>query len=396
MFKKFAAILLLIVPTLAASTTTSSARPAAQWPEFHYGPARVAFNPNETTINPGNVGTVVHGWTTRLPSAADYLLASPVMSGSRIYFVGTKLIAVDTRNGHLLWQVRPKGFAQTEATPAIDGDNIFVAWSVSSTTGVVRERDAATGSLRWSRTVPNANFSSGASDLAVRDGLVYFTVDTATTQWTLYALVENTGAIAWSDPFSGSYPFTPPALNGSVLVVGLSTGSVDAVNPMTGAFLWSAKTPAAVDGVAIGAAVAYVAEACHVIALSTATGARIFMASPPACSALSYFGPALAYGEVYVESNDAGHPHLYAINAATGAITWTTDSAGGSDPSVANHIVYLVSFTLQAYDASTGAHLLNLTDAGDSITDVSIAGGRIYIAEDGPRISELAAVYKLP
>jgi outer membrane protein assembly factor BamB len=315
----------------------------------------------------------------------DYLLTSPVMRGSKIYFAGTKLIAVNATNGRILWDVRPGGFPQTQATPVIDGDDIFAAWSVSSTTGVVQERSAGTGSLLWSRTFPDTDFNSA---LGVRNGLLYFTAVNASTQWRLYALAESTGAIVWSDAFTDGDPFTPPALNGSVLVVGVSTGDVLAVNPMTGALLWSAKTPEAVDGIAIGGTTAYAVEACHFVALSTATGARIFLTTPPKCSANGSFGPAIAYGEVYVESNDT---RLYAINAATGAITWTVASAGGSEPSVANHVVYLVSFTLQAYDASTGAVLLNLTTPGDSIADADIAGGRIFTSENG-----LATAYKLP
>jgi len=392
MFKRFAAIL-LVVPALAAMTTTASAGPIAQWDQFRYGPARVGYNPDETTLTTSNVGTVVRGWNTSLPSAAKYLLASPVISGSTIFFAAAKLIAVNTSNGHVRWQVSPGGSPQTEATPAIDGAGIFVAWSVSGTSSVVQDRNTATGSLVWSRTVSSADFTTGPDTLGVRNGLVYFTVVTAVTNWTLYALDESTGAIAWSDTFTGSYPFTPPALNASVLVIGLNTGAVDAVNPTTGAHLWSVTTPAAVDGIAIGGTTAYAVEACYVVALSTATGANIFTTTPPGCSATGYYGPAIAYDEVYVGSNDR---HLYAINGVTGAITWTAATDSGSDPSVANGVVYRCFDTLQAFNASTGANLLTVTTGGLNLNDVDIVGGRIYLAHGGPHNSTYVAMYKLP
>jgi outer membrane protein assembly factor BamB len=100
--------------------------------------------------------------------------------------------------------------------------------------------------------------------------------------------------------------------------------------------------------------------------------------------------PSIAYGEVYVDSRGS---KLYAINAATGVITWTTTSDIYGDPSVANHVVYLGRETLQAYDASTGASLLNDPLPGDCLADVDITGGRIYLAEDG---GPTATVYQLP
>src|ERR1700733_763969 len=85
LFKKLAAIL-LVIPGLVAATTSASAGASAQWPQFRYGPSRVGFNPDETTLTTGNVGTVVRGWNTRLPAAFNDLIASPVVSGSTIYF----------------------------------------------------------------------------------------------------------------------------------------------------------------------------------------------------------------------------------------------------------------------------------------------------------------------
>jgi outer membrane protein assembly factor BamB len=395
-FKRLAATL-LVVPALAAATSTALASPRAQWSEFRYGPARVGFNPDETTLTSSNVGTVVRGWSTTLPGAADDPLTSPIISGSTVYLVGSKLTAVNTVNGHVRWQVRPggvpSGSVDTEATPAIDGNGIFVAWAVSGTSSVVQDRSTATGSLVWSTTVPSADFTIGPNTPAVRNGLVYFTVDTAPNQWTLYALVESTGVISWTDTFSGSYPFTAPAVTGAALIVGLNTGSIDAFNPTTGARLWSAATPAAsdgVEGIAIEGTTTYAVVSCHVLALSTATGARIFATTPPKCSGDEYLPPAIAYGEVYVESRDS---KLYAINAATGAITWTTTSDSYGDPSVANHVVYLAARALQAFDASTGASLLNVPLPGDDLAEVDITGGRIYLAEDG---GPTATVYQLP
>ena len=72
--------------------------------------------------------------------------------------------------------------------------------------------------------------------------------------------------------------------------------------------------------------------------------------------AAMFSSPAVANGVVYVGSHDKS---VYALNASTGALLWSSAYGGAiaSSPAVANGLVYVGLFNggLHALDASTGA-----------------------------------------
>lgn len=113
--------------------------------------------------------------------------------------------------------------------PVIDGDTVYMAVG-----GRIYGVEKETGNLKWRYPTGAAlenNFRSGAimsgdHILAAADNNV------------LYAVRKDTGALSWqansTDPIIGT-----PAVAGSVAVVPLSTGSIEAFNMSDGAPAWS-------------------------------------------------------------------------------------------------------------------------------------------------------------
>lgn len=388
-FRLLAAVAAAVLSTLMApapssaggSSSSGSSASSAQWPEFRYGPARTAFNPSETTIGTANVGTLVLGWNRRMPPTLQYLLASPVITGSTMYLVERSLVAVSPTSGKVKWSVAGPGY--TESTPAIDGKSVFVSWS----NGDVVAYDAITHTARWTTNLRSANFTSGPGTPGVRNGIVYVVAIPAENRSVLYALDEITGTIRWSVNFS-DYAGTP-AITAHVLVLGFRSGLVKAFDPLSGARLWSTSTPAWSGNLGVQGNVVYIAEACDAVALNASTGALIFSTVLIGCNGSSAYGPALAYGRVYV--NNSGH--LYAIDGVTGAVDWTAISAGG-DPTVANGVVYQAFQNLRAFDATSGAVLFDTPIAGVAINGVQVAGGHVFVARELNRIR--ISMYMVP
>jgi outer membrane protein assembly factor BamB len=373
--------LLVSPPSVAAATTV-------QWPQFRYGPARVAFNPSESLIGPSNVGTLVKSWNRPVP--VD-LLASPVISGSTMYLVSSSLTAVDTATGAIRWNVAaPPGSFYTESTPAVDAGEVVTTWN----NGAVRAYGAGTGGVLWTTSVPTNVSSAGPGTPAVRNGIVYITTNTTSSEVSLYALDEATGTARWHHNYTDYHDASPPAVTATVLVQGLGDGTVLGLNPTTGSQLWSITTPGQFPGIGIQGSVAYVSESCVVIALRVSDGSTVFSRQLPGCaSGSAAYGPALAYGLVYTTTNDH---HIYAVDGTTGVVRWTASVEAGANPTVANGVVYRVETALQAFNAATGALLLNIPLRYYTLGDVDIGGGHVYITHGGFHNSTYVERLSLP
>ncbi len=98
--------------------------------------------------------------------------------------------------------------------------------------------------------------------------------------------------------------------------------------------------------------------------------------------------PTVANGVVYVSSSDG---KMYAFNADTGQVLWTTPTGSyylGSAPTVAGGKVYIGSFDhmLYAFDARTGATLWS-APTGDRIgSSPTLVNGVIYIGSDDGKL----------
>jgi outer membrane protein assembly factor BamB len=98
--------------------------------------------------------------------------------------------------------------------------------------------------------------------------------------------------------------------------------------------------------------------------------------------------PAVVDGVVYAGAGDYGKPGVVlALDAATGALRWTTDLPGEavSSPAVAGGLVYIASVYdgLYALDAATGAVRWQapLPSGGHDISSPAVVGGTVYVGD---------------
>jgi outer membrane protein assembly factor BamB len=101
-------------------------------------------------------------------------------------------------------------------------------------------------------------------------------------------------------------------------------------------------------------------------------------------SGLVHSSPSVVGGIVYVASEDE---YLYALNATTGALLWSSIRTGGeidSSPAVANGVVYVGSGNnnLYAFDATTGAVLWTAAAGGPIVSSPAVANGVVYVGSD--------------
>ena len=97
--------------------------------------------------------------------------------------------------------------------------------------------------------------------------------------------------------------------------------------------------------------------------------------------------PAVAYGNVYVGSNDA---KVYCLDAATGALVWnyTTGVAIWGSPAIADSKVYIGSFDKKFYclNALTGALVWNFTTGGNVYSAPAVVDGNVYVGSDDSKV----------
>ncbi len=264
------------------------------------------------------------------------------------------LYALNAQTGALLWQVGPLNNSLM-GNPIVSGNIVYVT----------------TGDTGFSFSqVLKFEQSSGTSPL-VR-GLLYSS---------LYAFNATTGRMLWRQDFKGNAMPTPILYNNTVYEP-TGGGNLWALNAQTGALRW--KTP---------------------------LGGFDSMSSPNI-----YVDPVTKQASIIVGTSDANH--VVAVNAATGAVTWTQPTTlnifntgmGDNSPAVdqANGIVVqdsVVNFdhankttnlAVYAMDASTGKVIWS-TNLGRSSAPPAYKGGMALIQNGvvyvgSPVTSELYAL----
>ncbi len=105
-----ATLALLVLPALASGAPTAAAR--VDWPTFAFDLARSGYNPFETTLGPGNVGSLTLRWSfnTGGELVAQPVYAAGVTVGAQkldLVIVGTEagdVIAVNAATGTQVWR----------------------------------------------------------------------------------------------------------------------------------------------------------------------------------------------------------------------------------------------------------------------------------------------------
>lgn len=192
------------------------------------------------------------------------------------------------------------------------------------------------------------NFGQKISYPLIADGRVFVTVNNGTFNGTnLFALDSADGSILWSFPLGGFSQFSGACYeNGRVFAVN-GSGLLRAFDGATGAVIWSVQLP----------------------------GQSSF-SSPPA----------VHEGVIYVGGAGSGGT-VYAVNANTGAVIWTSSVANGSNssPAVTNEGVYVSYSCPNVYklDPATGAKIWHFApgcSGGGGKTPV-LYNGRLYVRD---------------
>jgi outer membrane protein assembly factor BamB len=368
-------LMLAAVNTSAYAQTTSS---PADWTQFHRDNMQ-RWNPYETILGVGNVGTLGLKWQNPLgvPSSAFFLESSPAVANGVVYVGSVEGIvyALNANTGARLWSFATG--REVESSPAIANGVVYVG----SDDGNLYALNASTGAKLWSVAI-NTNFPPSGflmpSSPAVVNGVVYVGAGD-----NVVALNAGTGARLWSVT-NGDQTSSPAVANG-VVYMGSVAGIVYALNAGTGAQLWSFDTDSAGEnGIfsspAVANGVVYVgSNNGNVYALNASTGVKLwsYLAGPqPNFQVFS--SPAVANGVVYFGSFDG---NVYALNASTGALLWSFPAGGLSSPAVANGVVYIESGDkLYALNASTGAYLWSYTSGGFGQSSPAVVNGVAYIS----------------
>ncbi len=188
------------------------------------------------------------------------------------------------------------------------------------------------------RTFPKVKwkFQTGArviSSPAIAGGVIYF----GSVDQHLYALDLQSGRQKWKFRTESAVT-SSPAVSAGAVYFGSFDGDFYALDAATGKLKWKFATEGERRFTAKGI------HGLHPRGESMPDPWDFYLSSPAVANGLVYFG--------------SGDGHVYALNAATGALKWKVRTNGvvHSSPAVADGIVYAGSWDsfLYALDASTG------------------------------------------
>ena len=185
-------------------------------------------------------------------------------------------------------------------------------------------------SLKWTFATHGAIVSSPT----VANGVVYF----GSADGNLYAVDAAAGKLRWKFDAHGDVNSSPAVAGDTVYVVSLD-GNLYAVDAATGKQRWS-----------------FASQGEHRFTAAGMFGTKPATEVMPDQWDFFLSSPAVAGGAVYFGSGDG---HVYAVDAATGALKWKfkTGDVVHSSPAVSAGIVYVGSWDTYFYalDAATGA-----------------------------------------
>jgi outer membrane protein assembly factor BamB len=389
---------LLTLPIALAALLAVAAPAAAvpgDWWQFGYTAANTRFNPNETTLNEGNVGRLVvgaeHAFT---PGEYQHHTGGIVVANGLAYVQAwdengnPRVLAYQTSSfqSPAMWQSQAGAKTCGNRSPTVHLGIVFVgsrSCRPSSQDGGVFAFDGATGQLVWSFTFDPAEVVDtigDAGNVAASNGVVYFrTYDSLLGSQEgndnkLWALDARTGAIKWRVQGDLGAYFGDPAVAGGRLFVGTASGRLQARSAATGALLWSRPgatretVPAVTGGVVYSTGLEN--GVWKLFARSVDTGALRWKRALSSTAGL-----AVAGGRV-LAATGAG---LSAFDAATGTPRWSVAVAASGFPAVANGLVYLgLQQGIGAWRLSDGAQRWRFGTIGYGSPVVS--GGRLYVS----------------
>jgi outer membrane protein assembly factor BamB len=171
-------------------------------------------------------------WSVDVGGAPSYAL---VAAGKVIVTVGNELLALDQATGATVWgPITLRGAANA----AYEGGSLYVVTAVpsNSNSGLMQAFDIATGRPLWSTSLPGQYFFD--SGITALNGIAY--TGGAGGGGTLYAVHEQTGAMAWMQSVENGES-SAPAVTSDGVYVSYPCHTYDFA-PATGALVWTNST----------------------------------------------------------------------------------------------------------------------------------------------------------
>jgi parallel beta-helix repeat protein len=354
------------------------------WPMFHHDLTHSGYSTSTAPLTNNSLWKYQTG---------DFVDSSPAVVDGVVY-IGSgdnNVYALNASTGSKIWSYQTGFFVVS--SPAVAAGVVYVG----SCDGNFYALNSSTGNRIWS-------FQTGKeirSSPVVYDQIVYFGTLNGADYSNVYALDAVTGNKIWNYSLRSSF-FSSPSVAGGIVYIASTNGNVSALDASSGQLVWEYHTAdplyssPAVDGgvVYICSGDGFGLKRGNVLALDALTGTKIWSYNP---SSYVPSSPAVANGLVYAS---AGNGNVFALDATSGSILWSTSIATPnngtvynmlSSPAVAAGVLYIGSFDQDIYalDASDG-HVIwsyaTVTTAYTSgtISSPAIVDGVVYIgAYDG-------------
>ena len=331
----------------------ASAGPALASPADQSGAYQVDAAHDGSIADAGLAAPLTQAWSITLPAAASYPL---IVNGTVFVIANSTLYALNQATGSTIWSHGIVG------GPGLtyDQGRVFVL----SSGGLLTAFDPATGSIDWSKQLPNQwSFTSAPTGL---NGIVY--TGGAGSGGTVYATRESDGKLLWTQAVENGDD-SSPAVDAQGVYVTYACQQDYAFDPLAGTLLWhhstgceggGGATPVVANGLVFSPGFA----AGNLI-LSASDGSEIgpfnadkppavandmaFMLSGTTLTAVKDSGqgvnawtfsfgnldtaPLVAGSLVFIGSSSGILPtsgSVYALDAATGATLWSTDNVGAA------------------------------------------------------------------
>lgn len=374
----------------------------ASWPMYQHSPDRNAVFQQYS---------IPHDWSYDAKANINSGLA---LVGNTLLFTtfSQQVVALDVRNGRVLWQAPVKNIAMS--TPIVAGNTVYVGtgkngllnrsllqrvqfykknvWG-SPGGDEVAAFDLRTGAPRWRYNTVGEDMPSAVYD---RGRLIF-----ANGDWHAYALNGDTGKVVWSVDDGGASTMANAVMAGDSVIIAVCGGGTNAValNSSTGKILWRSPyghcdaTPAYADGkVFVNDVVSgdtSLQKKTVVAALDVRTGKPVWVYRGNTQGLWSIVGS----DEVAVAGTYAAGTYyqpapledqLIAFDANTGKVRWIFHTSGPAkmSPVVQNGRVYIgdTAGLFYTLDARNGRVLeLRGFKKGFTVSPPIIAGNKIII-----------------
>lgn len=427
-------LLSVFVSVLAGGSAGSAAGAAFQaqmpgvapgdWPMYGHDLSRTNYNPDEVTINAGNVNQIASRWQQFVGNNGTASSSSPSVSGGRV-FVGSSassgpdFFAFDAFTGSLGWSI---SLTYTNScfnvgigsSPAISGTLLSVGGGDSAFYGI----NANTGAIIWRNPMNLGSTAFPWESPLLAYGRSYLGMasrcDSPSVRGEVRAVDMNTGSALQSQYFvpagqAGGGVWNSPALSpdGSTLVVvtgedyagynGQYNRAIVSLDPISLAIIQSNQQGSTGQDLDYGTTPLFFSDSqgrtlvganhkngvFYAFNLNSISSGPIWSRSTGTdVGMMPAYDPTLGSGGTLFIAGSSSR--IFAVDPATGLDRWPAITAGTmhGNMALANGLLFVNtgSSGLKIYQESNGALLRTLTpaNAGATNSGVAVSNGFIY------------------